>query len=647
MITGIISDVFSYKNGVVFVLKNSSSRIRKVFVELPVLARTLGFPFDVLKSRVAALVLLCGKEIKACGLEEEKWYGGQVRNYVKASEIEISFNGLSSFKDLINKETPETTVLKVFKKLGFSKLVKKGIIQKCLQSPSLIFSYVGKRVGTRTFSFPLAVTVYKLLHQLKCSKNSEILLLPVNSALSAVDWYLREVYKEEGRITISLSEVVQELKNFLVYVKDFETFKERVKERFKVVDKKEDHDLVVTSYQHYNTVKYFLKKLCEKAEIEFLEKYVEGLIRDFFPCSVNVDNVVILESVTPETIKEHLSKSDLLVVKGAGGVGKTTLLKGLIDLYRKEGKLCLYVTLTGTKAFEVQEGRTLAHVLKNGISPAYSVILLDEASTVDLYSFYQLLKEVGSRKLVIAGAEDQSSPPVGKEVYNSVIIPLLSQKKGLVLELVKVKRYRKKALCVVPYDKKLSVEKFLIPLIKKINTRGTWLITTPYHDVFPGTKILNPIAKKALGKKPGLSIEKGDRVVVTTRVSSSNGLILPRTALGEVVSEVDDESVIVRLNIEDKVFPELEIKKKYLALAYAIEYYHVQGLETDYVIAIIPDLRTIQRKDFYKKWNVITTRARRGTFLFIRHDLIPYLSVFLDEERLNGTGVKFFSFPKK
>ncbi|MEO0247468.1 MAG: AAA family ATPase [candidate division WOR-3 bacterium] len=212
-------------------------------------------------------------------------------------------------------------------------------------------------------------------------------MLPVNSAISAVTWYLKEVYNQEGRITVSLKEMISELENFLLHIKDIEIFKKYVREKFKVIYVDKNNDFIITSYQHFNTVRSFIKKLCDKAQIKFSEEYVKGVIQDLPPCSVNMDNILTLETIDSTSVKRYLSTSDVLVIKGVGRVGKTTLLKSLIDLYRKEGKFCLYITLTGTKAFEVQEGRTLAHVLKKDIPPAYSVILLDEASTVDLYSF--------------------------------------------------------------------------------------------------------------------------------------------------------------------------------------------------------------------------------------------------------------------
>ncbi|MEO0247469.1 MAG: hypothetical protein ABIM20_05785 [candidate division WOR-3 bacterium] len=56
-ISGIITDVFLYKNDIVFVLKNVKglpfrTRIRKVFVEISVLAKKLDIPVELLKNRI-------------------------------------------------------------------------------------------------------------------------------------------------------------------------------------------------------------------------------------------------------------------------------------------------------------------------------------------------------------------------------------------------------------------------------------------------------------------------------------------------------------------------------------------------------------------------------------------------------------------
>lgn len=133
-------------------------------------------------------------------------------------------------------------------------------------------------------------------------------------------------------------------------------------------------------------------------------------------------------------------------ITGGAGVGKTTVLRCLYRIYDATGTKVLQVALAGRAAKRMQEatGRvalTIASFLK-GVSEATfegpTVLVVDEASMVDIVSMSRLCQELPSHVRLLLVGDPHQLMPVGPGL---VLHCLTGQPKVPGVELMTVKRY--------------------------------------------------------------------------------------------------------------------------------------------------------------------------------------------------------------
>ena len=129
-----------------------------------------------------------------------------------------------------------------------------------------------------------------------------------------------------------------------------------------------------------------------------------------------------------QAIRESIERK-ILVITGGPGTGKTTIIRGIVDVFRKWGKEVLLAAPTGRAAKRIseatgQEARTIHRVLefqpkkgtfkRNEANPLRGeALVIDEFSMVDLPLMYHLLKAIPPwMRLVLVGDKDQL-PSVG------------------------------------------------------------------------------------------------------------------------------------------------------------------------------------------------------------------------------------------
>jgi exodeoxyribonuclease V alpha subunit len=143
----------------------------------------------------------------------------------------------------------------------------------------------------------------------------------------------------------------------------------------------------------------------------------------------------------------HLAAAKpFVLITGGAGVGKTTVLKALYDVYDRAGITVTQLALAGRAAKRMQEatGRpasTIANFLRNckeGDLDERSVVVVDEASMVDIITMSRLCELLGPAPRMVLVGDPAQLMPVGPGL---VLHALVQVPQVPVEKLTVVKRY--------------------------------------------------------------------------------------------------------------------------------------------------------------------------------------------------------------
>jgi exodeoxyribonuclease V alpha subunit len=155
------------------------------------------------------------------------------------------------------------------------------------------------------------------------------------------------------------------------------------------------------------------------------------------------------------------AESPIMILTGGPGTGKTTTLRALVALFKAMGKLVLLASPTGRAAqrlseVTMEEARTIHRMLefdranlgfkRNEDSPLVAdVVIVDEASMLDVVLANNLLKAIGSNtQLILVGDVDQL-PSVGP---GTVLRDLISSESVPVSTLTTIYRQAAESLII-------------------------------------------------------------------------------------------------------------------------------------------------------------------------------------------------------
>lgn len=220
---------------------------------------------------------------------------------------------------------------------------------------------------------------------------------------------------EENIIALKINnEIVEEVRyenEIWVYLSSFYKAEENIANRIKVLNNS-------PNMKRINILKKKIEKIEKESSIELSDKQKEAI----------------------EAVNEH----NVCIITGGPGTGKTTIIKTIIELYKKEGKKPVLCAPTGRAAKRMtettgEEAKTLHRLLEIGkieeegkeksvdfdVAPLDAdVVIVDEMSMVDLFLMNYLIKALyQGTKLVLVGDIDQL-PSVGpgsilKDLINS------------------------------------------------------------------------------------------------------------------------------------------------------------------------------------------------------------------------------------
>ncbi len=199
-------------------------------------------------------------------------------------------------------------------------------------------------------------------------------------------------------------------------------------------------------------IKVELKKIEEHSDIELSEKQKEAI--------------------------EAINENNVCIITGGPGTGKTTIIKTIIELYKKHGKKPVLCAPTGRAAKRMtettgEEAKTLHRLLEIGkmeeegkiasvdydVAPLDAdVVIVDEVSMVDLFLMNYLLKALyQGTKLVLVGDSDQL-PSVGP---GSILKDLIESGKITTIVLNKIFRQAAKSKIILNAHRVNEGESFL------------------------------------------------------------------------------------------------------------------------------------------------------------------------------------------
>lgn len=392
--------------------------------------------------------------------------------------------------------------------------------------------------------------------------------------------------------------------------------------------------------------------------------------------------------------KEAILKSvlkDFLIITGGPGTGKTTIMKGILELYRQVNKysyrdMDLKVALlapTGRAAKRMSEATTypastIHRFLKwqkesnkfqvNEYNKSkVELVIIDEASMIDTLLMASLLKGISSSCRIIMVGDDHQLPSVGP---GDMLHDFIESKKLETVELTELYRQGKDSNIIeLAYDiRKKRVEKDIfnidadltfIECSDKDVIKNVCEVASTYKDLdYKDFQILAPMYKGLNGID---TINENVQALYNPKSNDKS-----ENRIGEVIFREDDKVIQLTNMPDDNVYNGdigliediLTHNKKEIIidfdgnsvkytpsnyhnfrLAYAISIHKSQGSEFDTVV--IPIVKGYHKMLYQKLIYTAVTRAKKNLYLIGDFEALKYASSN-DQDDLRRTSIKDF-----
>ena len=196
------------------------------------------------------------------------------------------------------------------------------------------------------------------------------------------------------------------------------------------------------------------------------------------------DNIDIELSEKQREAIESINEHNVCIITGGPGTGKTTIIKAIIELYKKHGMKPVLCAPTGRAAKRMTEttgedAKTLHRLLELAgmsddtdnfntnllVTPIDGdIIIVDEASMIDMFLMNYLLKAIyKGTKLVLVGDTDQL-PSVGP---GSILKDILDSKQVQTITLNQIFRQAAKSKIIVNAHRVNEGESFISGNVKE------------------------------------------------------------------------------------------------------------------------------------------------------------------------------------
>lgn len=416
-----------------------------------------------------------------------------------------------------------------------------------------------------------------------------------------------------------------------------------------------------------------------------IEKELESKLKDlesFYGITYNAEQ--------KQAIKESCER-DFLIITGGPGTGKTTIMKGITELYRQLNKLS-YSDLQDRIALLAPTGRAAKRMsestnLKSSTIHRFlkwqketnkfqvneynkskvELVILDETSMIDTYLLASLLKGISANCKIIMVGDDHQLPSVGP---GQILHDLISSEKLEVVKLKELYRQGKDSnITSLAYDIRagsINREVFnkaadltfinceaseVIPNIIEISNTykdisyKKFQILAPMYKTIAGideinNKLQNIFNKKSPTKKElkigEVTFREGDKVIQLTNMPDENVYNGDIGIIDEILTSPKKE---IYIDYDGNVVKYTPSNFQSFRLAYAISIHKAQGSEFD--VVIMPIIKNYN-KMLYRKL-VYTGITRSKKYLYLIGDLTALdIAVSNTNTDIRRTSIKDF-----
>ncbi|MFC2084853.1 ATP-dependent RecD-like DNA helicase [Bacteroidota bacterium] len=404
------------------------------------------------------------------------------------------------------------------------------------------------------------------------------------------------------------------------------------------------------------------------SELFFAERKIESSIENMLSIRTNLTPQYkrIIQLIERKYSKEQLEAIKLsmelnfLIITGGPGTGKTTTLKGIIDIFKNQKKKILLAAPTGRASKRMTEviglkARTIHRLLDFNPSDnsfGYNkfnrldtdLLIIDELSMIDTYLMYHLITAINEKTKVIFVGDADQLPSIGP---GNILRDLIESEKIPCITLNKVFRQAETSNIIVNahkinsgelpvlkqekitdfiffeetnnsiiQEKILHLCKFELPERLKLDPRNDIQVISPMYKGAVGVNELNFKFQQHLNLSPVI-FTKGERTfkandkIMQLRNNYEKGVF--NGDIGYLIG-YNNEKKMLNATFNDRIVQYSVDEVDEITLAFAITVHKSQGSEYPCVIMPITVSHYImlQRNLFY----TAVTRASKLFILF-------------------------------
>jgi exodeoxyribonuclease V alpha subunit len=403
---------------------------------------------------------------------------------------------------------------------------------------------------------------------------------------------------------------------------------------------------------------------------EGISRRIQILLKNKLKIDRNTDAIIslvekafrlTLSGQQKEAVQKALSQK-LLIITGGPGTGKTTVIRSILEIFKRLGRRCVLMAPTGRAAKRLSEvthypAATIHRGLgyhpklggfqKNEEHPlSADLVVIDEASMVDTYLMFHLLSAVPDQAVLILVGDVFQLPSVGP---GNVLSDLIQSERISVVQLNRIFRQGEGSLIVVNAHR---IHQGDMPILAKEDGNKTqdfyfldqeepekaarWIleliqdklpkrygidplqdiqVLTPMYKGVVGAENLNQFLQQHLNKDLR-SVQRGTRLFkVGDKIMQIRNNYDKDVYNGDIgrLAKIDRENQEILVNFDGRFVGYDYSELDDLVLAYAISIHKSQGNEYPAVIVpiMIQHFILLQRNLIY----TAVTRAKRVVVL--------------------------------